>query len=30
MEVDEDEMDIDLPDIDWMQVDCDEMEIDGP
>ena len=30
MEVDEDAMDIDLPEIDWMQVDCDEMEVDGP
>ncbi|CAJ1933153.1 unnamed protein product [Cylindrotheca closterium] len=30
MEVDQDEMDIDLPEIDWMQVDIDEMEIDLP
>ncbi|CAJ1935357.1 unnamed protein product [Cylindrotheca closterium] len=30
MEVDQDEMDIDLPEIYWMQVDFDEMEIDLP
>ncbi|CAJ1933698.1 unnamed protein product [Cylindrotheca closterium] len=30
MEVDQDEMDIDLPEIVWMQVDIDEMEVDLP
>ncbi|KAL3928410.1 MAG: hypothetical protein SGBAC_012662 [Bacillariaceae sp.] len=27
---DKDEMEIDPPEVDWMEVDCDEMEVDGP